>query len=146
MNLPKKTRKKLYEAKGPIWIAWPEGTDPHPGRRYPVHSEEDGSRLFSVRVEKTKDRGSKARVKIDNDPVRILPGLQGTHNEQGDYESEPERVSSEYEAKLCLEASAPTAMLGAAHRDVSAAMGSKKEGKQARERVARAQKRLEEVA
>jgi hypothetical protein len=146
MNLPKATRRKLYEAKGPLWIEWPEGLDPHPGKRYAVHSEEDGSRLFSVRVEKTRERGEEARVKIDNDPVRVLPGLPGTHNEQGDYESEPERVSAEYEDKLCLEASAPTAMLGAAHRDVQGALDSKKQGKQARERVARAQKRLEEVA
>lgn len=114
MNLPKPTRKKLYTAKGPVWIEWPQGSpDPHPGRRYPVYSEEDGSKLFSVRVESTKARGTKAKVKIDNDPVRVLPGLQGTHNEQGDYESEPERVSAEYEKQLALEANQRTAIIRA---------------------------------
>lgn len=112
MNIPKKTRKKLYEAKGPLWIAWPEGTaDPHPGKRYVVYSEEDGSRLFSVRVEKTKERGQKAKVKIDNDPVRVLPGLQGIRLEDGSYETEPERVSAEYESLLTREANQRSILL-----------------------------------
>ena len=116
MNFPKKTRKALYEAKGPIWINWPEGTDPHPGKRYAVYSEEDGSRLFSVRVEKTKERGAKALVRIDNDPVRILPGLQGVRNEQGNYEPEPERIDEVTENRYAMEGRTKTGELGAEHR------------------------------
>lgn len=137
MNIPKQDRKKLYEGK-PVTIDWPtDAPEPHAGKRYAVYSEEDGTKLFSIRLESSKRSRygtTRATVKIDNDPVRVLPGLPGVRAEDGSYETEPERVSGEYEGKLSLEASQRTAVLKAERT------GS---GKLAEEYASRQAKRLE---
>jgi hypothetical protein len=138
MNLPKATRKKLYEAEGkPISISWPlDAPEAHGGKRYAVYSEEDGGKLFTIRLERSKRSpyGTKAMVRIDSDPVRVLPGLAGARLEDGSYETEPERVDEKFEGALVLEASQRNAVLRAEHTGT---------GKLAEEYAARQAKRLE---
>jgi hypothetical protein len=125
MKLTKRTREKLYAAQGkPISITWPQDSpDPHKGKRYPVYGE--GGKLFTIRVEGSKrlKYGTKAIVRIDNDPVRLLAGLPGVRNEQGDYVDEPERVSEEYEAQIALEGRAKTIVQGAELRQEAGRQG-----------------------
>lgn len=115
MKLPKTARRRLYEASGkPILVTWPvDAPPPRKGKRYPVHNEE-GNKAFQIRVEGRK--GDKALVRIDADPFRPMFGLAGQRNDAGDYESEPERVSAEYEARRALEGRTKTGILGAEHR------------------------------
>src|SRR3984885_8452027 len=112
----KTTRNGLYEAEGkPIQIAWPEDAPlPSWGRRYPVYSEK-GDYAFTVRLEGSH-RGSyetRATVRIDNDPSRVLPGLNGVRTAAGDYETEPEQVDRAYEDRLAMVGSAKTARFSA---------------------------------
>lgn len=147
MKLTKKTRKRLYEAEGkPIQIAWPEDAPlPSWGHRYPVYSEK-GDYAFTVRLEGSH-RGpyeTKATVRIDNDPSRVLPGLNGVRTAAGDYETEPEQVDREYEDRLAMVGRSKTIMLGVVQREVTKAESSG-EGKRAEEHVARAERRREKV-
>jgi len=150
MKLDQETRKRLYKAAPrSIEITWPvDGPDPHSGKRYAVYNEE-GNRVFTILLERSKKSPyeTKARVRIDSDPVRILPGLNGTRREDNSYETEPERVSAEYEARLAIQGGAKTVMAGAEQRQREKAKDQGAEhkagrGKQAREYAARA-KRLE---
>lgn len=110
MKLNKATRKRLYEAKKPIWISWPLA-EVRSGRTYRVSLK--GGKSFGILVLKTKERGTKALIKIHDDPTPILPGLRGVRNEAGDYESEPQPVDAEYQAKLSLQANQAAAVLAA---------------------------------
>jgi hypothetical protein len=115
MRLPKPTRTKLYKAKGkPIWISWPSSApEPKAGKTYRVSLKQQS---FAILVEQTKERGTKALVKIEDDPRRFLHGLNGIRNAAGDYESEPERVSHEYEALLAAEGHQKTVLQSAEQR------------------------------
>jgi len=117
MKLAKVTRRRLYEAGiKPVWIAWPESAPAASrGRRYPVYDKE--ARIaFQIRVEAVK-RGAqiKALVKIDADPHRPMFGLKGVRTDEG-YESEPERVSKEFEDQAALTGRAKSVLLSAGHR------------------------------
>lgn len=119
MKLAKKTRKALYEAAPkPVEITWPQDApEPSWGHRYPVYTEE-GNYAFTVLLEGSQ-KGSyetKATVRIDTDPVRVLPGLPGVRTETGDYETEPERVDRAYEDRLAMLGQAKAALQGAEHR------------------------------
>jgi hypothetical protein len=101
LRLEKKDREKLYRAKGmPVLVEWPLEDAPRKGQRHAVHGD-SGERVFSIRVEAVRWRLGSALVVMDNDPIRILPGLA----------DEPERVSSDYERLLCGEAEARNALL-----------------------------------
>lgn len=127
MKLEKKDRERLYKAKGkPITIEWPLDHAPRRGQRHAVHGD-SGERVFSIRVEGVIWRDGCALVKIDNDPIRIMPGL-GV--------DEPERVHADYEAILCNEATYRNRLLRAEHTG---------RGRLAQEFAAREQKRLESV-
>lgn len=124
MKLAKVTRKRLRDAQGkPIWVTWPKSApEPYKGHRYPVFGK-DG-RLFDIRIEAVKRRSTiKVLIVIDGDPHRPMVGIQGTRNEQGDYESEPERVDKSTEQRYGVEAMAKTALLGAERRRESASEG-----------------------
>jgi len=150
VKLGQDTRKRLYKAAPrSIEITWPiDGPDPHSGKRYAIYNEE-GNLVFTILLERSK-RGpyeTKARVRIDSDPVRILPGLNGTRREDNSYETEPERVHADYEKLLAGEALQKTTLLSAEQRQRQKAASKGAEhkagrGKQAREYAARA-KRLE---
>jgi hypothetical protein len=119
MKLDKQTRKALYKAAPKaIEITWPQDAPlPSWGHRYPVYTEE-GNYAFTVRLE-ASHKGSyetKATVRIDKDPARILVGLNGVRREDGGYETEPERVDQDYEERLAMTGSAKTAISGAEHR------------------------------
>lgn len=116
MKLNKCIRKRLYEASGkPVWIPWPSSApDPKAGKTYRVAMKEQ--RSFTILVEKTMERGTRALAKIDNDRPEILHGLKGTWNEFGDYAPEPERVGGEYEARLVIEGRAKTVLQGSEQR------------------------------
>jgi hypothetical protein len=140
MKLAKKTRRRIYEAQGkPVEITWPTSApEAMKGHRYPVYTKE--GRAFQIRVEAIK-RGAttKCVVKIDADPFRPMFGLAGQRNDAGDYESEPERVSAEYEARRALEGRTKTGILGLEHRITEAK--DRKElriGEQGNSRAARA--------
>ena len=101
MKLKKTDREKLYKAKGKaVMVEWPLQDAPRKGQRHAVHGD-SGERVFSIRVEGVRWRDMSALVVMDNDPIRILPGLA----------DEPERVSSQYERLLCGEAEARNALL-----------------------------------
>lgn len=126
MKLEKKDRERLYKAKGKvIAITWPqEAPRARGGKRYAIYGDAD-EKLFSIRLERSK-RGSemtRAWVRVDNDPIRILPGLT----------DEPERVHEDYEVILCTEATYRNRLLRAEHS------GS---GKLAEEYAVREQKRV----
>lgn len=105
MKLSTKTRKRIRTAGGkPVKINWPQGEgnpDCRSGHKYPIYNEK-GRFAFKVRV--VSRSGSKATVRIDDDPVRRLPGLVGQRDEAGAYEDEPERVPASYERQLAVEA------------------------------------------
>lgn len=139
MKLEKKDRERLYKAKGkPVKIEWPLEYAPRRGQRHAVHGD-SGERVFSVRVEGVIWRDGCALVKIDNDPIRIMPGL--TH--------EPERVHADYEALLVNENAYKSRLIRAEHRQrqkSTEAMANASKGKLANEFAVRQQKRLREVA
>lgn len=97
MKLSKASRKALYEAKTSIWITWP-GPHPRKGKTYRVSLKEGKS--FGIIIEGCKLGGTEVLAKIHDDPFRPNFGLKGTRNKDGDYESEPERVSEEWESQL----------------------------------------------
>lgn len=137
MKLAKVTRRRLYEAGvKPVWIAWPESApEASRGRRYPVYDKE--ARIaFQIRVEAVK-RGAqiKALVKIDADPHRPMFGLKGVRTDEG-YESEPERVSKEFEDQRGVIGQAKTQRLGKAKRGIERP-GEGKLATQSRERSER---------
>lgn len=118
MRLHKKTRLRLYTAEGPITFKWPQDApEALAGHKYPVYGR-NGKKLFSVRLEAVKRLKSEIRVtaRIDNDSFRPMVGIQGTRNEEGDYEPEPERVDSQTENRYAMEGRAKTCLLGAEHR------------------------------
>lgn len=101
MKLKKTDRERLYKAKGKsVLVEWPLADAPRKGQRHAVHGD-SGERVFSIRVEAVRWRQGSALVVMDNDPIRILPGLT----------DEPERVSARYERLLCSEAEARNALL-----------------------------------
>jgi len=108
MKIDKKDRERLYKSKGKtIRIEWPLEYAPRRGQRHPVHGD-SGERVFSIRVEGVIWREGCALVKMDDDPIRILPGL-GV--------DEPERVHHSYEDLLAAEGEAKTALCGAERRE-----------------------------
>jgi hypothetical protein len=119
VKLDKKTRKALYEAAPKTTeITWPQDAPfPSWGHRYQVYGDE-GNYLFTMRLEGSHKGAyeTKATVRIDSDPSRVLPGLKGIRTEQGAYETEPERVDRGYEDRLAMTGSAKTVIKGAEHR------------------------------
>ncbi len=107
MKLNKNTRKALYEAAPKTTeITWPQDApEPSWGHRYPVYTEE-GNYAFTVRLEGSHKGPyeTKATVRIDSDPTRVLPGLKGVRTDAGDYETEPERVDRAFEDELAMTA------------------------------------------
>ena len=127
MKLAKVTRKRLYAAEGKvIAITWPESAPRAvSGRRYPVYGS--GGKLFDIHVERVKNGATiKAWVRMDADPFRPMVGIQGIRNENGDYESEPERVSVEFERELAFRAMPASALLTAERRHESALDGKER--------------------
>lgn len=116
MKLPQKVRKRLYRANV-AEFSWPsDAPEARRGHSYPVYNEK-GHKAFQISVEsvrRTEETMVKARI-VD-DPHRPLFGINGTRNEWGDYETEPEQVSASYQAILNREARQKTALLGAHQR------------------------------
>lgn len=112
MKLPKPTRKLLFSANGkPVEIPWPKSApEARRGYRYPLHNK-DGRKACEIVVERVCKEGT-VLARVDSDPHRPLYGLNGTRNEHGDYESEPERVSKDYESRLSQEGYQKTVIQG----------------------------------
>jgi len=136
VKLDKIDRERLYRAKGKaIKLEWPLDSAPRRGQRHAIHGE-SGERVFSIRVEGVIWREGSAEVKIDDDPIRILPGLA----------DEPERVHHSYEDLLVREAEARNALHQGEcrQRQKTAEAGSKaSKGRLAEEYALRQRKRLE---
>lgn len=124
MKLNKKTRERLYEADGrTITVKWPEDApEPRSGHKYSVYGK-DGQYLFRIVLERSKRLSyeTKATIRIDGDPTRILPGLKGIRNDLGDYHPEPERIDRETEARYAMHASQRSALSSSTQRDLEAA-------------------------
>ena len=138
MRLEKKTREKLYKAKGkPVMISWPLDDAPRKGQRHAVYGD-SGEKIFSIRIEGVRWAQRSALVVIDNDPIRLLHGMA----------DEPEKVSEAYEDLLCFEAAARNAIRQGEQqqraRSQEAASKSHK-GKLSAEFAARQKTRLEQV-
>ena len=149
MRLKKTDREKLYKAKGKSsTITWPEDAPfPRKGKRYAVYNE-DGDRMFSVRVEGAQKLAyeTRATVKIDDDPFLPMIGINGVRRDDGGYETEPERVDRGYEKILCNENLYKSGLVrDESRRRAKSQEASKKasKGRLAQEYAIREQKRLE---
>lgn len=116
MKLTQKTRKRLYQSKV-AEFSWPESApEPRRGHLYAVYNEK-GHRAFQIRLESvSRSTETTVKARIVDDPHRPLYGINGTRNEWGDYESEPEQVPLSYQDRLDREARQKTALLGAHKR------------------------------
>lgn len=119
MRLPKPTRKLLASAEGKTReIPWPPSApEAVRGRKYPIHNK-DGHKAFEIRLESVSrtPEGIVVVAKVDGDPFRPMIGLKGTRSEQGDYQSEPERVDARTETLLAQDGRQKTTLAGASNR------------------------------
>lgn len=147
MKLGKLARGKLYRAEGKaVTLTWPhDAPEPRSGHKYSIYSE-SGAFCFRIVLERSKrlPYETKATVRIDGDPIRLLPGLKGVRNELGDYVPEPERIDQDTEDHYAMQAAQRSALLAATSRDVEAAernFAKKGPGKFQREALERARRR-----
>lgn len=135
MKLPKPTRKLLVSGRS-IEFTWPQSAPkPLRGHKYPIHNK-DGVKAFEIRLEGVSETlgGIQVLAKVDGDPHRPMIGLEGTRNDLGDYESEPERVSAQFESLLAREGRQKTALNGASNRTQLREQKREKELTRAREK------------
>lgn len=122
MRLCKEDRERLYSGKSETIVWPPDAPEPRRGHKYSVYTE-SGQRAFRIVVEGSRRLAyeTKATVRIDGDPVRILPGLKGVRNELGDYVPEPERIDRDSEDRYAMQAAQRSALLSSTRGDVEAA-------------------------
>ena len=117
MKLNKPDKTALYKARGKaIEIEWPEKTAyvPEKGRIYPLEDME--IRLEVVEVSGTCREDWIITARWNHDPIRILHGLKGVRRDDSSYETEPERISKEAEARIAREGVQKTILAGARGR------------------------------